>query len=152
MLGWMRTAEEVGFYSAAQNLSNSFTPVALFATSIFPIMTKLAENRKKNSKFAGKNAPYLSYLHANSHRRNYSRKRNYFVYLRPELSRGNCAIPNPASDFIYNSSFYNSKQFFARCGQQKKFITFSLIGAVGNITFNFLLIPLFGTADALFPH
>ena len=153
MLGWMRTAEEVGFYSAAQNLSNFFyTLAALFATSIFPIMTKLAEKPKEEFKnllekmlrisllismpiaiggiILGKEITLLIY------------GQNYLAATAPFQILLLTLFIIPPSIIVSNS--------LLACGQQKKFITFSLIGAVGNITFNFLLIPLFGTAGCAF--
>ena len=153
MLGWMRTAEEVGFYSAAQKpIQFFYTLAALFATSIFPIMTKLAEKPKEEFKnllekmlrisllismpiaiggiILGKEITLLIY------------GQNYLAATAPFQILLLTLFIIPPSIIVSNS--------LLACGQQKKFITFSLIGAVGNITFNFLLIPLFGTAGCAF--
>src|SRR3989344_4101700 len=57
LLGWLRSAEEVGFYSAAQKpVQLLYLMPTLFAVSLFPVLTRLAVQDKEKFKKMLENA------------------------------------------------------------------------------------------------
>jgi len=151
MIGWMRSAEEVGFYSAAQKPIQVFYTIAsLFAVSIFPALTKtLKESLEKGGKILEK-AVSMSLL------------------IAIPLSLGGIILGDQIINLLFGSQYLFATLSFQILmltvliifpsvivsnsilahEQQKNFVTFSLIGAIGNIIFNILLIPKFGIAGA----
>ena len=151
MIGWMRSANEVGFYSAAQKPVQFFYGMAsLFAVSIFPALTKtLKDSIEKGGKILEK-AVSMSLLVA------------------IPLSLGGIILADQIINLLFGSQYLASTSSFQILmltiliifpsvivsnsilahEQQKNFIAFSMIGAIGNIIFNFLLIPSFGIAGA----
>lgn len=152
MLGWMRSPEEIGFYSAAQKpIQLLYTMAGLFATSLFPIISK------------------LSHGHQSAQIRNILEKTitaSLFVAI-PTAIVG-IPLSGEIIGFLFGQEYLPASSSFQILlltliiifpsvivsnsllaqNQQKKFITFSLIGAIGNILFNFLLIPKFGIAGS----
>lgn len=151
MIGWMRPANEVGFYSAAQKPVQVFYTIAsLFAVSIFPALTKtLKDSLEKGGKILEK-AVSMSLLVA------------------IPLSLGGIILADQIINLVFGSQYLAATSSFQILmltiliifpsvivsnsilahEQQKNFIAFSMIGAIGNIIFNFLLIPRFGIAGA----
>lgn len=151
MIGWMRPANEVGFYSAAQKPVQVFYTIAsLFAVSIFPALTKtLKDSLEKGGRILEK-AISMSLLVA------------------IPLSLGGIILANQIIGLLFGSEYLAATSSFQILmltiliifpsvivsnsilahEQQKNFIAFSLIGAIGNIFFNFILIPYFGIAGA----
>lgn len=148
MLGWMRSPEEIGFYSAAQKpIQLLYTMAGLFATSLFPLLSRL---HKENNKERIKNI-FEQSLTA-----------SLFVALPTAI----VGLPLGADliRFLFGSEYLPAVEAFQillltlliifpsvivsntllAFNEQKKFIRFSLIGAVGNVIFNFLLIPYLG--------
>ena len=153
MLGWMRTAEEVGFYSAAQKpIQFFYTLAALFATSIFPIMAKLAEKPKgefKNLLEKMLSISLLISIPAAVGGIILGKEITLLIYGQKYLAAAAPFQILLLTLFVIPPSIIISNSLLA-CGQQKKFIAFSLIGALGNVAFNFLLIPFFGMAGCAF--
>jgi O-antigen/teichoic acid export membrane protein len=151
MIGWMRSADDVGFYSAAQKPVQVFYTIAsLFAVSIFPALTKtLKDNLEKGGKIL-EQAVSMSLLAA------------------IPLSLGGMILANQIINLVFGAQYLAATASFQILmltlliifpsvivsnsilahGQQKNFVAFSLIGAGGNIVFNFLLIPVWGIAGA----
>lgn len=149
MLSWMRTPEEVGFYAAAQKpIQILYVFAGLFATSLFPTFVRLAKNSHERLKEVLEKAITISLLAA------------------LPISLGGFILGDQIINLIFGNDYsagasaFNililtiivifpsiliSNSLFAH-DQQKKFITYSLLGAVGNIAFNFLLIPIWGIA------
>ncbi|MBU6142025.1 flippase [Patescibacteria group bacterium] len=148
MLGWMRSPAEIGFYSAAQRpVQFLYTLAGLFAASLFPILSKLAHD-ERNVRFRyilerTLTASLFAAIPA--------------VVIGLPLSTGIIRLLFGAQYLPATASFQVllltvaiifpsviiSNSLLAY-DQQKQFVTFSLVGAVGNILFNFLLIPAFG--------
>lgn len=152
MLGWMRAPEEIGFYSAAQKpIQLLYAMAGLFATSLFPMISKLSHEHQPNQL------------------RNILEKTvtaSLFVAI-PTAIVG-LPLSGEIMDFLFGQEYLPATQAFQILlltltiifpsvivsnsllaqNQQKKFIAFSLIGAIGNIVFNFLLIPKFGIAGS----
>ncbi len=151
MIGWMRSADEVGFYSAAQKPIQVFYTIAsLFAVSIFPALTKtLKDSLEKGGRILEK-AVSMSLL------------------IAIPLSLGGIILADQIINLLFGSQYLAATLSFQILmltiliifpsvivsnsilahEQQKNFIAFSMIGAIGNIIFNLLLIPYFGIAGA----
>ncbi len=151
MLGWMRSAEDVGFYSAAQKPIQVFYTIAsLFAVSIFPALTKSLKDGLEGGKKILEKAVSMSLL------------------IAIPLSFGGIILGDQIINLLFGAQYQFATLSFQILmltiliifpsiivsnsilahEKQKNFITFSLIGAVGNIFFNILLIPHFGIAGA----
>jgi O-antigen/teichoic acid export membrane protein len=150
MLGWLRTAEEVGFYSVAQKpIQLFYTLAAIFATSLFPALSKLtAPENKEGFKNLLEKSLRIS-----------------LTFAAP-LAFGGIILSNQIINLLFGESYSPASTAFQillltliiifpsiiisnsllAYNQQKKFIKFSVLGALGNIFFNFLLIPFWGIA------
>jgi len=147
MLGWLRPVEEVGFYSAAQRpIQLLYVLPSLFAVSLFPTFSKLAN---KN------NDEYRKILEK-------SLKISLLVAL--PVAIGGIILGDQLINLLFGDAYLSSIRVFQillatiliifpsaiinnsifAYNEQKSFITFSSFGAVGNILFNFLLIPYWG--------
>ncbi len=152
MLGWMRAPEEIGFYSAAQKpIQLLYAMAGLFATSLFPLLSRLSHEHQPNQLRNILEKTITSSL---------------FVAI-PTAVVG-LPLAGEIMDFLFGKEYLPAAQAFQILlltlmiifpsviisnsllaqNQQKKFIAFSLIGAIGNIVFNFLLIPEFGIAGS----
>jgi len=151
MIGWMKPADDIGFYSAAQKPVQVFYTIAsLFAVSIFPALTKtLKDSLQKGSEIL-EQAVAISLLVA------------------IPLALGGIILGDQIISLLFGSQYLPATLSFQILmitilvifpsvivsnsilahEQQKNFITFSMIGAVGNIVFNLALIPSFGIAGA----
>lgn len=147
MLGWMRTPAEVGFYSAAQKpIQILYTLAALFAASLFPSLTRSASEAIEKSKSLLEKSLSVSLFAA-------APITLGGIILSKELMvtifGAEYAPAIPAFQvllltlLIIFPSVIISNNLLAH-GQQKKFVGFSALGAIGNLLFNFLLIPPLG--------
>ena len=151
MLGWMRSSEEVGFYSAAQKpVQALYTLASLFAISIFPALTKAVKENLIDAKKLLERTVSVSFSVA------------------IPLSLGGLILGDQIINLLFGAQYQPSAVAFQILmlttliiypsvivsnsilahEQQKNFITFSMIGAIGNIVFNILLIPKFGITGA----
>jgi len=149
MLGWLRSPAEVGFYSAAQKpILLLYTLAALFATSLFPTLTKIATGAKEDFKELLEKSLKIALLVAIP-------TAIGGILLAPEiifLLYGSEYLPATLSFrillptlIIIFPSIIISNSLLAH-NQQKKFVGFSILGAIGNIMFNWILIIPFGIA------
>lgn len=151
MLGWLRTAEEVGFYSAAQKpIQLLYVLPAILATSIFPIMARLAKTDPESVK---------------------KLLRKYFVKLvlaGTAIAIVGLIFASPIINLLFGADYGSAVMTFrilmltilivypsALLGNaifaydhQKAFVGFVLAAVIGNVFFNFLLIPPFGIEGA----
>lgn len=151
MLGWLRSAEEVGYYSAAQKIIQLlYVLPTLIATSIFPVIARMVAQNAVFVKttlekataiivlisvpitligliFAG---PIINLL--------------YGIEYTPAILTFRILM---ATILIVYPSTLIGNAIFAY-DQQKSFIWFVLVATVGNVFFNFLLIPKFGIEGA----
>ena len=149
MLGWLKSAEEVGWYSAAQRpVQLLYVLPTLFAASLFPTFTRLAGQNKEKFKTVLETALKIAFLTA------------------LPIASGGLLLGKPIINLVFGPDYQNaaasfqililtiliifpsaiiSNAIFAN-DQQRKFIVFSFLGALGNLFFNFLLIPVFGIA------
>ena len=146
MLGWLRSPAEVGFYSAAQKpIQVLYTLASLFATSLFPVFTRLTA-KKEQSKELLENSIVTSLFFA------LPITFSGLILSRPLINLFFGAEYAPATVAfqililtlpIIFSSVIISNSLLAH-NQQNKFVWFSALGAIGNVIFNFLLIPIWG--------
>ncbi len=152
MLGWLRSPEEIGFYSAAQKpIQLLYAMAGLFATSLFPVMSKLSHKSQPDEirNILEKTLTAALFVAVPTAMVGLPLSREIVAFL-----FGQEYLPATQSFRILLltlpvifPSVIVSNSLLAQ-NQQKKFITFSLIGAMGNIAFNFLLIPEFGIAGS----
>jgi len=151
MLGWFRPAEELGFYAAANRPIQLFWIIpGILATTLFPVFSRLAN--KNNEKFtlilekavvavlliglplvAGGlilGDSIVQILYGNEYLPTIPAFRILLVTV---------LVAYPSS-LIANAVFAYDKQ--------KSLIAYFLLGALGNIIFNLLLIPYWGIAGA----
>lgn len=151
MLGWLRAPEEVGYYSAAQKIIQLlYVLPALVATSIFPVIARMAMTNAVFVKTMLEKAVSI-----------------VFLISVPVAVLGFAFAPqiinilfggeySPAILtfrilmltvlIVYPSTLIGNAIF--AYDQQKSFIVFVLVAALGNVGFNFLLIPPFGIEGA----
>ena len=153
MLGWMKTASDLGYYAAAQRpVQFLYLIPAIIATAVFPTFSRLAG--KDNNKFRSlleKSirssllfaipitlgglilAPQIiSLLFGNS----YLPATTAFIFLLLTI-----LLTFPGT-LIGNAIFAHNKQ--------QQFIGYLALGALGNVVFNAVLIPPFGISGAAF--
>ena len=151
MLGWLRDAKDIGFYSVAQKIILVlYTLPALIATSSFPAFTRLA----------GKDKKAFSDLIVKS-------LKAIFMLSLP-LTIGGVIVGFDLIDLIFGSTYHASVTTFQillfslvinfpiaiignalfAYNKQNEFIKYSTLAAGSNIAFNFLLIPIWGIEGA----
>lgn len=153
MLGWWLDAEQVGYYSSAQKIIQLLYIIpTLFASAAFPIFTRLYSANpdrfkqvleKMVSASIGIALPIAigGVLFANE-------VISLFYgaeYLPASLTFG---ILTSTVVIVYPSVVITNALF--AINEQKRFVTFVLVGAITNAFFNALLIPRFGIEGAAF--
>lgn len=152
MLGWLKTANEVGWYSAGQKIIMVlYTIPAIFAVAIFPALARAAENRdKETAKKILEKALTMSLL------------------LAIPIAAGGLILAEPIINFLYGAEYLPSViafqilliplliifpgqtigNFIVANDQQKKAAGYAAAASVGNVILCYLLIPKFGIAGA----
>lgn len=151
MLGWLRTPEEVGYYSAAQKIVYLlYILPALLASGLFPVMARLAKNEPGRAKalleksiaivfvialpvaLAGVllGTPIINLLFGVE----YSAAINTFKILMATIL------------IVYPSTILGNAIF--AYDHQRSFVWIVGLTFITNIAFNFLLIPPFGIEGA----
>lgn len=148
MLGWMRTPVEIGYYSAAQKpILFLYTMAGLFAASLFPVLSKLShsDHKERFRRILEKSivASLFTALPALLIGLPLSGAIIKLLFGQDYLPAvGSFQVLLLTLPVIFPSVIVSNS--LLAINQQKKFIRFSLIGAIGNILFNFLLIPVLG--------
>ena len=155
MLGWMRTAAEIGYYSATQKIIFTlYVLPTLIASATFPAMTRLAHDMPEFKRF-------------------FEKTLKYSLMLALPITVGGIMTASQTIDFFYGAAYLPATASYvillltvpiafttsiinnaliAR-NSQKHFLTYASIGLISNVIFNFLLIPIWGingTAVATF--
>ncbi len=151
MLGWLRSPAEVGYYSAAQKIIYLlYVLPTLIATSMFPIMAKMAKINPNFVKIMLERAVMIMLMVAVP----LSVLGILFAPAIIQLFFGVEYLPAiltfqilMATIIIIYPSSLISNAIFAY-DHQKSFIVFVAIAAIGNIVFNFLFIPIYGIEGA----
>jgi O-antigen/teichoic acid export membrane protein len=149
MLGWLTSAEEVGFYSVAQRpIQLLYVLPTIFAVSLFPTFSRLANQDNAKFKEILETALKIALLAA------------------LPIAAGGMILGDQIINLLFGAAYQSAIPAFQillltvlivfpsaiisnaifSYNQQNKFVAFSALGATGNIFFNFLLIPLYGIA------
>jgi len=152
MLGWLRTAQEIGYYSIGQR----FVPLLLtlpniFATAIFPILSRFAA-QKEQQKEKNLNEKSMALI---------------FMIVLP-LIFGGIILAAPIIKLIFGQSYLPAVPAFRILitsliwifpnvfltnlvlvhNYQKKIVKYLVLSSLGNIIINLFLIPLWGIIGA----
>lgn len=152
MLGWWRTAEEIGYYSASQRVVQIlYTLPAILASSAFPAIARFIK-QKEIDRARNLNEKSISAL--------------YFIAV--PLTIGGIILNASLIKFIFGQEYLPASASFqiliatllihfpgAILGnlimahnQQKQLVKYVIIGSASNVIFNVLLIPFFGISGA----
>lgn len=152
MLGWWRTPQEIGYYSASQRIIQIFyTLPAILASATFPAMARFIK-QKETEKARVLNEKLIAIL--------------YLVAI--PLAIGGIVLSASIIRFIFGEEYLPATASFqiliasllinfpgAALGnlimahnQQKKLVNYVIGGSLSNIIFNTLLIPSFGISGA----
>lgn len=151
MLGWLRSATEVGYYSAAQKLILlSYVFPQLIATSVFPPLARAVASDKPAAKALLEKSVAFATLVA------IPVALLGFLLATPIITLvfgAAYATAIPAFKLlmltiliVYPGTLLGNAVF--AYDKQKSFLTFVLVAIVGNAAFNFLLIPSYGIIGA----
>lgn len=151
MLGWLRSAEEVGYYSAAQKpIQLLYVLPALLASSIFPVLARLTKSNPQEARFLL--SKYVKLVIALS----VPIAIIGLLFAGPIISLlfGTEYAPAVMSFrililtilVVYPSSILGNAIF--AYDHQKSFVGFVAVSAIGNVVFNLALIPPFGIEGA----
>lgn len=151
MLGWLRTAEEVGYYAAAQKpIQLLYVLPTLLATSIFPVLARKAKSSPEEAKTILEKSVALVILFAIpivilgillAHP-------IMNILFGPEYAPGikTFQILMITIAIVYPSTLLGNAIF--AYDRQKYFLVFVAAAALGNALFNALLIPPLGIEGA----
>ena len=151
MLGWWRTTEEIGLYSAAQKLVGILAIFPGFiAAAIFPSLSRFAHSDHERMKVIFKGSLKI-----------------IFIVVFP-LIMGGFILKNSLIGFIFGSNYIPAANIFGilifsilavhplpilsnllfAFDKQSKMIKYALISSLCNLILNFLLIPEYGMMGA----
>jgi len=152
MLGWWRTAEEIGYYSAGQRIIQIlYTLPAISASAVFPALSRfISQNQKEKTRLLSEKSITILYLAAFP------------------LTIGGIVLSAPIMQFLFGREYLPgalafqllciallinfpgailSNLILAR-NQQKSLFKYLLAGSSANVLLNALLIPLYGIAGS----
>ena len=147
VLGWFRSADEVGFYAAAQRIIQLVyvIPIVL-AVSAFPIFSRLARRDDAQAKAI------------------LERVLSLYILLALPLALGGLILNRPIMELVFGSEYLPSALSFGLLsltfiltfpsiifsntifayGQQRKLIIFAAIGGLANVVLDLAFIPTWG--------
>lgn len=150
MLGWMRTTEEIGYYSAAQKIIFTLYALpAIFASALFPAMARLIAHTTAFKDFFEKTLIAI------------------IMIALPITVGGMLTAPNIIA-LLYGSAYGSATLSFIILlltvptvfitavvsnaliahNKQQEFIAYALLGILSNIILNSILIPRWGIEGA----
>lgn len=151
MLGWLRSATEVGYYSAAQKLILlSYVFPQLIATSVFPPLARAATTDKPAAKALLEKSVAL------------------VILVAFPIALAGLLLATPVITLIFGAAYAAAIPAFKLLmltilivypgtllgnavfayDEQKSFLTFVLVAIIGNAAFNVLFIPSYGIIGA----
>lgn len=147
MLGWMRSAEEIGYYSAAQKIVYLlYILPGLFASSIFPALSRFAQSAPEKARALLERSVALSLIAA------LPVALVGVIFGAPIITLLFGAAYTPAIItfqilmatilIVYPSTLIGNAVF--AYDKQKTFVYIVGIAILGNVGFNLLLIPAYG--------
>lgn len=152
MLGWLKGATEVGYYSASQRVVQLlYTLPAIIASAVFPAAARMIK-QKELDKAAVLNEKSITAL--------------YFIAI--PLAIGGVVLSNPIISFLFGNEYLPASASFQiliasvliqfpsavlgglimAYNQQKKLIKYAALGSISNVVFNALFIPIWGIAGS----
>ncbi|MFA5098655.1 MAG: oligosaccharide flippase family protein [Candidatus Paceibacterota bacterium] len=152
MIGWFRSAQEIGYYSAGQKIIQLLYAVpAIIASALFPALSRAAGN-KENQKATTIMERGMASIYA----------------LAIPVVIGGIILAKPLINFLYGAEYLPGVLTFQillvtiliifpqtllgnmvfAYNKQNKIAIFVALASIGNIIFNYLLIPRFGIAGA----
>lgn len=149
MLGWYRTLETVGYYSSAQKIAQLIQSIpGLLAIAFFPTMVKsIGTDRFRSVTERATRALFIIVIPITAIAIIYAQDIIYLLY-------GSLYLPAVRTfqvmSLTYVTAFLSSilgNALFA-LKEEKKLITYAIIGILANIGLNILFIPLFGASGA----
>lgn len=152
MLGWWRTAEEIGYYSIGQRVIGIlYTLPALLMSGIFPALSRFVQQNEKERE------------------KNLNEKSTAVIFSAAfPLIIGGVVLSQPIIEFVFGSAYLPATPAFQILiaslfwifpsvflsnlvlahNQQKKVVIYMASSALGNIILNMILIPLWGIKGA----
>lgn len=152
MLGWWRTPEEIGYYSASQRIVQIlYVLPAILASAVFPAMARFVK-RNESANATILNEKSMTAL--------------YFIAI--PLAIGGIVLSGAIIEFLFGKEYLPAAASFqiliatllinfpgAILGnlimahnQQTKFVGYAIAGSLSNVIFNTLLVPSFGISGA----
>lgn len=152
MLGWWRTSQEIGYYSASQRVVQIFyTLSAIIATAVFPALSRFVK-QKNIEKTKSLNEKVISLL--------------YLLAL--PLAIGGVILAQPIIELLFGKEYLPASLSFqililtllvqfpaailsnsiTAYNQQRKLVYYAGLGSLSNVVFNALLIPFWGIGGA----
>ena len=152
MLGWWRTAEEIGYYSIGQRVIGIlYTLPALLMSGVFPTLSRFVQENEKERE------------------RNLNEKSTTIIFLAAfPLIIGGIVLSQPIIRMIFGPAYLPATSAFPILiaslfwifpsvflsnlvlahNQQKKVVRYMVAGALANILLNAFLIPILGIKGA----
>lgn len=152
MLGWLRTPEELGFYSSAQKIVQVLYVIpGILASAIFPVLARLiGQARHRDVRTLMERTITAAFLVA------------------IPLTIGGAVLAKPIMSFLYGAEYIPGAAAFQfliattliafpgtlvgnlilAYNKQKSVVWGVALGSIGNIAFNALLIPILGIMGA----
>lgn len=152
MLGWMRSAVDIGLYSAGQKIIQVlYTFPAIIASSTFPTLSRLKGQNEhaKVSSIMGKTIATTLFLAIPTMVGGIILAKPLMIFVYgPEYSDASYAFQILLATLIF--AFPNAllSNFVFVHNKQKKMARYMIFAATGNIVLNAALIPRFGIAGA----
>ena len=152
LLGWWRTAEEIGYYSIGQRVVGIlYTLPALLMSGVFPTLSRFVQqNEKEREKNLNEKSTATIFLAA------FPLIIGGIILSQPiiKLIFGPAYLPaTPAFQILIASLFWTFPSVFISNlilahNQQKKVVIYMAGSALGNILLNIVLIPIWGIEGA----
>ena len=147
MLGWLTNAEQTGLYSAAQRpIQLLYIFPGIIATSLFPLTAKLfKDNKAKVSNLLEKGITFLTLISFPTAIIGILFSKELITLLFGQsysVAYLSLSILSASIIFVFPSILMGNTIFAT--GNEKKLITYSLVGITGNIILNIFLIPVYG--------
>lgn len=152
MLGWWRSAEEIGYYSASQRIVQIlYTFPAILASAAFPAMARFIKQAELERA------------------RNLNEKSMAILYsIAIPMAVGGIILSMPLIKFVFGQEYLPANSSFQILiatlliqfpspmlgnlimahDQQKRLVSYVIAGSLSNVIFNTLLIPSFGISGA----
>jgi len=151
MLGWLTSAEETGFYSAAQKpIQLLYVLPMLIAAAFFPALTRLAKQESEGFRNVFERGLTTIYLMAAPLAVGgviLSKHIVLLLYGQPYLPAVSSFAILAATILVVFPATLIANGIFAH-DKQKNLLGYVALGVFGNVFFNFLFIPLWGMEGA----